>query len=149
MIIWTTIFCFTVFSCFCRVGQGCGYTGSCSRHCALVSTMIERNGMEWNRTEQNVFNWRKSPTAQLTDQNLKYVITSIVQMPLKPWQVWDINHLSKPLTAFDHPLSREMLPNIQYKFPWSSFEPFSSVLSLDPRERISAPPSPFPYLRKF
>jgi len=32
--------------------------------------------------------------------------------------------------------------------PWFSFEPFPCVLSLDPREKSSAPPSPHPLLRK-
>ncbi|XP_052650883.1 uncharacterized protein LOC128145174 [Harpia harpyja] len=32
--------------------------------------------------------------------------------------------------------------------PWRSFEPFPRILSLDPREKSSAPPSPRPLLRK-
>ena len=40
----------------------------------------------------------------------------IVQIPLKHWQVWGIDHLSrKPVPAFDHPFSKETLPNVQSK----------------------------------
>ena len=38
-------------------------------------------------------------------------------MPLKHWQAWGIDHLSrKPVPMFDHPLSKEMLPNVQSDF---------------------------------
>ena len=39
-------------------------------------------------------------------------------MPLKHWQAWGINHLSrKPVPVFDHPLCKEMLPNVKFKPP--------------------------------
>ena len=47
------------------------------------------------------------------DQKLKHAIKGIVQMPLKHWQAWGIDHLSrKPVPVFDHPLGKEMLPNV-------------------------------------
>ena len=37
-------------------------------------------------------------------------------MPLKHWQAWGIDHLSrKPAAGFDHPPGKEMLPNVQSK----------------------------------
>ena len=39
-----------------------------------------------------------------------------VHMPLKHWQAWGIDHLSsKPVPVFDHPLGKEILPNVQSK----------------------------------
>jgi len=59
------------------------------------------------------------------DQKLKHVVKGIVQMPLKRWQAWGIDHLSsKPVPSLDHPLSKEMLPTLQAEPPWCSFEPF-------------------------
>ena len=64
-------------------------------------------------------------------------------MPLKHWQAWDTEHLSRKLIpGFDNPFSKEMFPNV-----WHSFEPFPVVQSLDTRQN-SAPPSPCPLLRK-
>lgn len=83
------------------------------------------------------------------DQKLKHVTKGIVEMPFKHWQDWDINHIfRKSVPVFDHPLGREMLPHIQSKAPQHSFEPFPYVLSLDPRKKGSAPPSPHSPLRK-
>jgi len=49
------------------------------------------------------------------DQKLKH-IKGIVQMPLKHWQAWGIDHLfRKPVPVFGHSLYKEMLPNIQSK----------------------------------
>ncbi|PKU36123.1 aryl hydrocarbon receptor nuclear translocator-like protein 2 isoform x1 [Limosa lapponica baueri] len=51
-------------------------------------------------------------------QKLKHVVKGIIQMPLKHWHTSDIDHLSrKPVPVFDHPLSKEMLPNVQSKPP--------------------------------
>jgi len=37
-------------------------------------------------------------------------------MPLKQRQAWGIRHLSrKPVPGFDHPLGKEVLPNVQSK----------------------------------
>lgn len=42
----------------------------------------------------------------------------IVQMPLKNWQAWDIDHFSrKPVPLFGHQVSKEMLPNVQPELP--------------------------------
>lgn len=50
----------------------------------------------------------------MADQKLRHVIKGIVQIPLKHWQAWDINHLSKKtVPVFNHPLGKEMLPNAQ------------------------------------
>ena len=39
-------------------------------------------------------------------------------MRLKHWQAWGIDHLSrKPDPMFDHPLGKEMLPNVQSEPP--------------------------------
>ena len=39
-------------------------------------------------------------------------------MPLKHWLAWSIDHLfRKPVPVFDHPLSKEMLLNTQFKPP--------------------------------
>ncbi|KAK4816063.1 hypothetical protein QYF61_011071 [Mycteria americana] len=52
------------------------------------------------------------------DQKLKHGIKGIVQMPLKHWQAWGIDHLSrKPVPGFDHPLGKEMLPKVQSEPP--------------------------------
>lgn len=47
-----------------------------------------------------------------------------------------------------HPPRKEVSPDIPSEPPWCSFEPFQHVLSLDTREKSSAPPSPPPLLRK-
>lgn len=45
---------------------------------------------------------------------LKQVIKDTVRMPLKPWQAWGTDHLSKkPVPVFDHPLWKETFPNIK------------------------------------
>jgi len=47
-----------------------------------------------------------------------HIIKGIVQMPLKHWQAWGIDHLSrKPVPMFAHPLGKEMLPNVQSEHP--------------------------------
>ena len=52
------------------------------------------------------------------DQKLKHVVKGIVQMPLKHWQAWGIDHLSmKPVPEFDTPLGKEMLLNALSKPP--------------------------------
>lgn len=52
-----------------------------------------------------------------------------VQMLLKHWQAWSIEHLSrKPVPVFDCPLHKEMST---LNLPWHSFEPFPPILSLD------------------
>jgi len=41
-------------------------------------------------------------------------------MPLKYWQGWGIDHLSrKPVPVLDYPLGKEMLPNVQSETPLS------------------------------
>jgi len=38
----------------------------------------------------------------MADQKSKHIIKGTVQMPLKHWQTWGINHLSrKPLPVFE------------------------------------------------
>ncbi|KAK4826821.1 hypothetical protein QYF61_011629 [Mycteria americana] len=43
---------------------------------------------------------------------------------------------------------KKCFPMSSLNLPWCSFEPFPRVLSPDPREKSSAPPSPRPLLRK-
>ena len=78
--------------------------------------------MEWNEylqlegTYNNYVVQRPDPFRD--DQKLKRVIKGIVQMRLKHWQTCGINQRSrKPVPVFDHPLSKEMLPNVQSKPP--------------------------------
>jgi len=50
------------------------------------------------------------------DEKSKHVIEGIVQMRLKCGQAWVIDRLSrKPVSVFDHPPGKEMLPNVQPK----------------------------------
>lgn len=66
-------------------------------------------------------------------QKLKRIINGIAKC-LQQWQAWGVNYLSrKPVLAFNHPLGKEILPNVLNLF-WCSFEPLPHVLSLDPRE---------------
>jgi len=52
------------------------------------------------------------------DQKLKYVVKGIVQTSLKHRQAQGIDHLSrKHVSAFDHPLCKKMLPNVQSESP--------------------------------
>jgi len=47
------------------------------------------------------------------DRKFKHVIKGIFRRALKHWQAWGIDHLSrKTVPVFDHPLSKEMLPNV-------------------------------------
>lgn len=39
-------------------------------------------------------------------------------------------------------------PVLSLNLPWSNFEPFPHIPSLDARQKSSAPPSPLPFLRK-
>lgn len=50
-------------------------------------------------------------------------------MPLNlVWGIWGIDHLPrKPVPAFDHWLSKEMIPNVQSEYPWHNFEQFPCV----------------------
>ena len=51
------------------------------------------------------------------DQKLKHV-KGILQMPLKQWQAWGIDHLSrKHVPVLDHRLGKEVLPNVQSEPP--------------------------------
>jgi len=80
---------------------------------------------------------------------LKRGIKGILQMLLKHWQAWGINHLSRnPVPMFDHPFGKEMFPQVKFKPRWHTFEPFPRILSLDTRENCSAPASPLLFLRK-
>lgn len=77
------------------------------------------------------------------DYKMKHVIKGIVEMPLKHWQTWGIDHLSrKPIPVFDHPLSKEIFLTSSLYLPWHSFEPFPHVLSPKTRKKSSATPSP-------
>lgn len=65
---------------------------------------------------------------------------SIVQMPLRHWQAWGTDHLSRKSFMFDHPLVKKFFPMSTLNLPWLSFEPFPFSLSLDIREiSISIP----------
>lgn len=47
---------------------------------------------------------------------MKPAAKDIVQMPLKHWQAWGMDQLSRmTVPVFDNPLSEEMLPNVQSK----------------------------------
>ena len=80
-----------------------------------------------NKMEQNIIFHLEDPChnhlVQLpddfaADQKLKHVVKGIVQMPLKHWQAWGIDHLSrKPVLGFDQPLSKEILPNVHSETP--------------------------------
>jgi len=52
------------------------------------------------------------------DQKSEHVIKGIVRMSLKHRQAWGIDHLSsKPVSVFDHPLGKEMPPNVKSEPP--------------------------------
>ena len=66
-------------------------------------------------------------------------------MPLKPWQAWGIDHLSrKPVPAFDHPLGKEVLPDVQSKPPLAQLWTIPTHPVTGYQEESSAPPSPRP-----
>jgi len=70
-------------------------------------------------------------------------------MPLKHWQAWSFDHLSrKPVPVFDHPLGKEMLPNVQSEPPLTQLLtiPMSPVAGYH-RAELSTSLSP-PLLRK-
>jgi len=69
---------------------------------------------------EGIYNYQLAqlPDHFRADQKLKLVVKGIVQTPLKHWQAWGINHLSrKPVPVSDHPLSKGMLPNVWSKPP--------------------------------
>lgn len=66
------------------------------------------------------------------DQNLKHFAKDVVQMVLNYLQAWGISHLSRvPVTVFDHPLRKEMHPNVQstsFSQKWDlPYNPFFST----------------------
>lgn len=89
-----------------------------------------------NRTEHNSLEGAfKDHLVQLPDhfrakQNLNHIIEGIIQMSLKHWQTWGINHVPRqPVVVFDHPLNKENFPNIYYEpFPMQFYAvPLCSV----------------------
>jgi len=67
-------------------------------------------------------------------------------MPLKHWQAWHIDHLSrKPIAVSDHPLGKEMLPNVQSKPPLVQLWTIPTrPVPESQGEEISTSLSPFP-----
>ena len=82
--------------------------------------------MEIIRIEQNNSNW-KGPTTIIwsnlpehfrAHQKLKHIIKGSVQIPFEHWQAWGFDYLSrKPLPVLNHPLDKEMLPDVQSEPP--------------------------------
>ena len=81
-------------------------------------------------------------------QKLKHVIKRVVQMPLKHWQAWGIDHLSRPVPVLTTLSVKKCFLMSSLNLPWCSFEPLPRIRSLEHREKSSAPPSPRPLLRK-
>ena len=68
-------------------------------------------------------------------------------MPQKHWWSWGVDHLSrKPVPVFDHPLGKEMFPNVQSEPPLAQLRADPCKLPLGTKEKRSVPPSPL--LRK-
>lgn len=71
----------------------------------------------------------------------------IVQMPLKHWQTWVVEHVGSLVQCLNMLSVKKCLLMPSLNLPWCSIEPFLCLLSLDPKEKRSTPPSPL-LLRK-